>query len=82
MNRPVSLDWRFAKSTNRETLNRAFDKFDQYERRLDDLEGQVEAYDLGKNQKTNLADEIEDLAVEDDIQQELDAIKKQDEKQR
>lgn len=63
------------KKTNRETLNRAFDKFDQYERRLDDLEGQVEAYDLGKSQKTNLADEINDLAAEDDIQQELDAIK-------
>ncbi|RDE22720.1 phage shock protein PspA [Motiliproteus coralliicola] len=63
------------KKTNRETLNRAFDKFDQYERRLDDLEGQVEAYDMGNTQKTNLADEINDLAAEDDIQQELDAIK-------
>ncbi|WP_315982249.1 PspA/IM30 family protein [Aliamphritea spongicola] len=39
------------KKTNRETLNRAFEKFEQYERRLDDLEGQVESYDLGKPRK-------------------------------
>ncbi|MCV6610855.1 MAG: phage shock protein PspA [Amphritea sp.] len=63
------------KQSNRETLNRAFDKFEQYERRLDDLEGQVESYDMGKGHKANLADEINDLAVADDIQQELDAIK-------
>ena len=60
------------KKTSRETLNRAFEKFDQYERRLDDLEGQVESYDMGK---TSLADEINDLAVADDIERELDAIK-------
>ena len=63
------------KQTNRETLNRAFDKFEQYERRLDDLEGQVESYDMGKSHKTSLADEIEELAVADEIQQELDALK-------
>lgn len=63
------------KKTNRETLNRAFEKFEQYERRLDDLEGQVESYDLGKTQKASLADEINDLAVADDIEKELDAIK-------
>lgn len=63
------------KKTNRETLNRAFEKFEQYERRLDDLEGQVESYDMGKTHKTNLADEINDLAAADDIERELDAIK-------
>lgn len=63
------------KKTNRETLNRAFEKFEQYERRLDDLEGQVESYDMGKTHKTSLADEINDLAAADDIERELDAIK-------
>ncbi len=63
------------KKTNRETLNRAFEKFEQYERRLDDLEGQVESYDMGKTHKASLADEINDLAAADDIDRELDAIK-------
>ncbi len=64
------------KKTNRETLNRAFEKFEQYERRLDDLEGQVESYDMGKTHKTNLADEINNLAEADDVERELDAIKR------
>jgi len=63
------------KRTNRETLNRAFEKFEQYERRLDDLEGQVESYDLGASAKRTLADEINELAVEDELEQELAAMK-------
>ena len=31
-----------------ESIDQALDRFDHYERRMDDLEGQVAAYDLGR----------------------------------
>ena len=49
-------------------------KFEQYERKLDDLEGQVEAYDLGR---PDLADEIDQLSNKEDIDNELERLKKQ-----
>ena len=60
--------------TNRETLNRAFDKFEQYEKRLEELEAEVESYDMGKGNHS-LSDEIADLAINDEIEQELAALK-------
>ncbi|MEC7611838.1 MAG: phage shock protein PspA [Pseudomonadota bacterium] len=48
-------------------IDDAIIRFEQYERKMDDLEGQVEAYDL--SQKT-LADEITELEGDED----LDAI--------
>ena len=62
------------KRTNRETLNRAFDKFEQYEKRLEELEAEVESYDMGKGNHS-LSDEIADLAINDEIEQELAALK-------
>lgn len=50
----------------------AMQRFEQYERKMDDLEGQVEAYDLGQR---SLADEIDDLAGSEHIDQELDRLK-------
>ncbi len=47
-------------------------RFESYERKMDDLEGQIESYDMG--QKT-LADEIQDLESDDRINQELEALK-------
>ena len=47
-------------------------RFDQYERRLDELEGQVESYDLGQ---TTLANEINQLADSDKLNEELAALK-------
>lgn len=48
-------------------------KFEQYERKLDDLESQVEAYDLGR---PDLADEIDQLSNKEDIDNELEQLKK------
>lgn len=62
------------KRTNRETLNNAFDKFEQYEQRLEELEAEVESYDMGKGNHS-LSEEIADLAIEDEIEQELAALK-------
>ncbi|WP_371186267.1 phage shock protein PspA [Thalassotalea maritima] len=50
----------------------ALSRFDRYERKIDDLESQVDAYDLGKK---SLADEIADLESDDSIDNELAALK-------
>ena len=54
-------------------IDEAFARFEQVERRLDDAEGRVEAYDLG--QKKTLADEIAELEAEATIADELEALK-------
>lgn len=54
-------------------VDEAFARFEQVERRLDDAEGRVEAYDLG--QKKTLADEIAELEAEASIADELEALK-------
>ncbi|MEW6996673.1 phage shock protein PspA [Colwelliaceae bacterium BS250] len=50
----------------------ALSRFDSYERKIDDLESQVEAYDMGKK---SLADEIDELQADDAIDSELQALK-------
>jgi phage shock protein A len=50
----------------------ALSRFDRYERKIDDLEAQVDSYDLGKK---SLADEISDLETDDSIDNELEALK-------
>ncbi len=54
------------------SIDDALLRFEQYERKMDDLEGEIEAYDLG--QKT-LADEIEDLERDDELDSQLAAFK-------
>jgi phage shock protein A len=51
----------------------AFDRFDAMERRFDQTEGEVEAFDLGHGK--SLSEELADLEAEDDIDKELAAIK-------
>ena len=53
-------------------IDDALVRFESFERRMDDLEGHVEAYDLGKR---DLADEISSLESEDAIEQELEELK-------
>jgi phage shock protein A len=50
----------------------AMGRFERYERRIDDLEGEVEAYDLGQR---NLAEEIADLEADEQVDQELAKLK-------
>jgi phage shock protein A len=54
------------------SIDDALLRFEQYERKMDDLEGEIESYDLG--QKT-LADEIEDLEHDDELDSQLAAFK-------
>lgn len=55
-------------SAVQETLSR----LEGYERKLDELEGQVESYDLGEK---SLADEIDQLAKDDEIEAQLALLK-------
>ena len=54
------------------SINDAMHRFEMYERKMDDLEGQIESYDMGKK---TLADEIADLEVDDTLDVELAALK-------
>ncbi|MCH8201802.1 MAG: phage shock protein PspA [Proteobacteria bacterium] len=54
-------------------IEEAFARFEKVEARLDRIEGEAEAFDLGKGR--TLADEINDLAKEEEIASELKAIK-------
>ncbi|MCE9678255.1 phage shock protein PspA [Shewanella sp. AS1] len=54
-------------------IDSAMSKFEQYERRVEGLESQVEAYDLGN--KRTLNDEFAALEAEDAVSAELEALK-------
>lgn len=69
---------RVRKTLSRTSVQETLSKLEDYERKLDDLEGQVESYDLGKN---SLADEIEKLAENDEIESQLAALKRKLENQ-
>ncbi|MEM8766680.1 MAG: phage shock protein PspA [Pseudomonadota bacterium] len=57
---------------NDHNIDDAMQRFENYERKMDDLEGQIEAYDMG--QKT-LADEIAELESDDTIDADLAELK-------
>ncbi len=54
------------------SLGDAFDKFELYERRIDELEGELESYDLASR---SLADEIDDLEKDEQLNAQLQALK-------
>jgi phage shock protein A len=60
------------KSLDSSKVDAAMGRFEQYERKIDDLESQVEAYDLGKK---TLQDEFAELAADDQVDEELAALK-------
>ncbi|QQP89958.1 phage shock protein PspA [Skermanella sp. TT6] len=54
-------------------INEAFARFEQVERNLDEMEGRVEAFDLGR--KKTLAEEFSDLEASSKVEQELADLK-------
>ena len=62
---------------HREALDSAFQKFDQFERRMDDLEGQLESMDLGRQVAPDLASEIESLQEDELLNDELARLKQE-----
>lgn len=69
----VSSRLEVKKTLDSSKVDSAMGRFEQYERKIDDLESQVDSYDLGKK---TLADEFADLASDDKINDELAALKK------
>jgi len=55
-------------------IDDAMIRFEQYTRRIDDVESRVEAYDLGLPK--DLKHEFAGLEAEDSVREELDALKK------
>lgn len=53
-------------------VNDALSRFDSYERKIDDIEAQVESYDIGRK---SLADEIAELETNTGIDNELAKLK-------
>lgn len=70
----VENRYKVKRQMSKRHINDAFEKFEMFERRMDDLEGQVEAMDIGKN---DLASEIDQLAKDDAINEELTRLKEQ-----
>ena len=62
------------KQLDSNSIQNSLDKFDQYERRIEDIEAQVEAQDIGNR---SLHDEFAELEAQDAISDELEALKKQ-----
>lgn len=60
------------KNIDSDKVNDALSRFDRYERKIDNIEAQVESYDLGSK---SLADEIADLASDEKIEDELANLK-------
>jgi len=53
-------------------IDEALTKFDRFERRIDDLEGEVEAFELGQK---SLSDEIEELERDEQVTADLAELK-------
>ena len=53
-------------------IDDAMSRFELYERKMDDLEGQIESYDMGKR---TLSDEIEQLETDEAVDEELEKLK-------
>jgi phage shock protein A len=60
------------RSLDSSKVDNAMGRFEQYERKIDDLESQVDAYDLGKQ---TLSDQFAELESGDKVDEELAALK-------
>ncbi|MBT8448818.1 MAG: phage shock protein PspA [Gammaproteobacteria bacterium] len=58
---------------NSQAIDDAFTKFEVFEQKMDRLEAEVEAFDLGKGK--TLSDQIDDLVVDEAIDAELEELK-------
>jgi phage shock protein A len=60
---------------HREALDSAFQRFEHFERRMDNLESQLDAMDLGREVPPDLASEIDALQEDARINEELERLK-------
>lgn len=70
----VSDRYKVKRQINKKSIDDAFTKFELFQRRVDDLEGQLESMDVGRH---DLASEIDQLAKDDVINDELNRLKEE-----
>lgn len=63
------------RQVHREALDEAFGKFEHFERRMDNLESQLEVMDMGRDVAPSLAAEINALEQDEKINAELERLK-------
>jgi len=66
---------RVKRQIQREALDDAFHRFENFERRMDTLEGHLEAMDIGRDVTPGLADQINALQDDERISDELERLK-------
>jgi phage shock protein A len=63
------------RQVHRESLDDALIKFERFERKMDNIEGELEAMDMGRDAKGSLANEIDALQDDEAIDAELERLK-------
>ena len=63
------------RQVNRDALDGAFARFEHFERRMDNLESQLDAMDLGREAAPSLAAEVDALVEDEKISAELERLK-------
>lgn len=71
----VSSRVQIKRQVQRDELDNAFAKFERFEQKVDNLEGELQALDLGRDHAGGLAAEIDALGAEDWLDEELMRIK-------
>jgi len=71
----VSSRGQIKRQVQRDELDNAFAKFERFEQKVDSLEGELHALDLGRENAGGLAAEIDALGAEDWLDEELMRIK-------
>jgi phage shock protein A len=61
------------KQIDETSINEALHRFERFEKRMDELESEVEAMDLGRN--VSLSQQIDSLEEDDELNAELEALK-------
>jgi phage shock protein A len=65
------------RQVNREALDDAFHRFEHFERRMDNLESQLEVMDMGREVSPGLAAEIDALQQDERINRELERLRRE-----
>lgn len=69
----VSSRLKVKSQLHNQAIDDALHKFETFEQKMDQLEAQVEAFDLGRGK--SLSDQIDDLVVDEAIEKELESLK-------
>jgi phage shock protein A len=73
--RTVESRIKVKRQVHRDELDNAFARFEHYERRMDNLESQLESMDLGREVSPDLAAQIDALEEDERINEELQRLK-------